>query len=114
MAFGSNRKIGTYAIPLASAQRKNDVCNPLIFVMRQANIRVLVYFYLSVTYNLQALFFELTTLRMCLSWGVYVLLCTAAPSVIDLSAKERATAFDSFLQKATGTILVVAALMLGR
>jgi hypothetical protein len=79
-----------------------------------ANARAIAYFYLGVVYELNAVYVELTFVRIVLSWLASALICAFAPWFIGMTGNERRTVFapHNIIPKVIGTGLVVAALVI--
>lgn len=70
------------------------------------------YFYLSIAYDLDVVYFELQLTRVLLSWAAAVALCMA-PSVIAMSEEEVKTTLSpgNLVLKALGSACIIAALI---
>jgi hypothetical protein len=79
-----------------------------------ANGRAIAIFYLGVIYELNAVYVQLTFVRIALSWLVSALICGFVPSFIAISNNERRTVFgpQNMALRVFGTILVVVALFI--
>jgi hypothetical protein len=69
---------------------------------------------MSINYNLNVLFFELTLVRVCMSWLFVAMLGACFPNLIAMSESERKATFSApnLGLKLSGTALVVAALVM--
>lgn len=83
-----------------------------------ANMRIAVYFWLSVNYNLTSVFFESTILRISISWVSVVVINGLCPGFIDLNEVGERLKFGDgqsgrvVLVKGLGTMLVLLTLLL--
>lgn len=78
------------------------------------NARAMAYFYLSVQYDLAAVYLELTLVRIILSWVMALFVCVLAPGFIGLGKAEQNTIFHpaNLVLKFVGTGLIIGALFL--
>ena len=78
------------------------------------NARAIAYFYMGVTYDLAAVYLELTLVRVMLSWVLAGCVCALKPSFIGLSKAERNTVFApvNIGLRLAGTAFVLAALFI--
>eukprot|EP01139_Manchomonas_bermudensis_P010170 Amastigsp_a340038_90.p1 type:complete len:435 gc:universal Amastigsp_a340038_90:43-1347(+) len=78
------------------------------------NGRAMIYFYLSVQYDLSLVYLELTLMRIMFSWLGSIVLILLVPRLIRTNASERATALHplNLVAKAIGSAAIVLSLLI--